>query len=76
MFGEWRPWWGYQRRFDTDEGYQPPKTWSLAGKTDATGAHVMHLDFLSLNPAMPMSVVANAIGHRRQSPDLDGIGRR
>ena len=29
---------------------------SLAGKTDATGAHVLHIDFLSVNPAMPMSV--------------------
>ncbi|MEO8846442.1 MAG: DUF6049 family protein, partial [Kofleriaceae bacterium] len=61
IFGEWQPWWGYRRWFDDDgSSYKPPKTWSLAGKTDATGAHVMHLDFLSLNPALPMSVVANA----------------
>ena len=36
------------------------KTWNLAAKTDATGAHMLHLDFLSVNPAMPMSVTANA----------------
>ncbi|HEX7699406.1 MAG TPA: MG2 domain-containing protein, partial [Kofleriaceae bacterium] len=61
IFGDWQPWWGYRRWFDDDNaGYKQPKTWSLAGKTDATGAHVMHLDFLSLNPALPMSVIANA----------------
>ena len=32
------------------------RRWTLAGKTDATGAHVLHIDFLSVNPAMPMSV--------------------
>ncbi|MBL0213786.1 MAG: Ig-like domain-containing protein [Myxococcales bacterium] len=61
-FGAWEPWWGY-RGFEDDDGnggYKPPKTWNLEGKTDATGAHTMHLDFLSLNPALPMSVTANA----------------
>jgi len=60
VFGEWHPWWGYHSWYDETGGYKPPKTWQLAGKTDALGAHVMHLDFLSINPAMPMSVVANA----------------
>jgi uncharacterized protein YfaS (alpha-2-macroglobulin family) len=62
VFGSWEPWWGYHR-FDDDEGgsrYKPPKQWSLAGKTDATGAHTLHMDFLSLNPAMPMAITANA----------------
>ena len=36
------------------------KSQNLAGKTDATGAHTIHLDFLSLHPALPMSVVASA----------------
>ncbi|MEO7096877.1 MAG: alpha-2-macroglobulin family protein, partial [Polyangiales bacterium] len=40
--------------------YKPPKTWNLEGKTDATGAHTLHLDFLSANPAVPMSVTTNA----------------
>ena len=30
--------------------FTPPRTWTLAGKTDATGAHTLHLDFLSVEP--------------------------
>ncbi len=62
VFGAWEPWFSY-RAFEDEEAparYHPPKEWSLEGKTDATGAHVLHMDFLSLNPAMPMSVTANA----------------
>ena len=63
VFGSWEPWWGY-RAWDEEEGggghYKAPKDWSLQGKTDATGAHVLHMDFLSLNPAMPMAVTASA----------------
>ncbi len=63
-FGNWQPWWGYRDFVDEDGGYyrggKPPKTWSLAGKTDATGAHTLHLDFLSANPSLPMSVTTNA----------------
>ncbi|HWO18581.1 MAG TPA: DUF6049 family protein, partial [Kofleriaceae bacterium] len=71
-FGEWEPWWGYHgfaaaATDDLDEATLPyghvgraPATWSLAGKTDATGAHTMHLDFLSVKPAVPMSVAASA----------------
>lgn len=66
IFGSWEPWWGHRGGGDEDEddfdgrGHKAPKTWSLASKTDATGAHTMHFDFLSVNPAMPMSVTANA----------------
>ncbi|HSK00475.1 MAG TPA: Ig-like domain-containing protein, partial [Kofleriaceae bacterium] len=65
-FGEWIPWWGYHGHglgdgdVDGPYGYQPPRSWSLAGKTDATGAHTMHLDFLSVKPSVPMSVTASA----------------
>ncbi|MDB4963297.1 MAG: hypothetical protein JWP01_3296 [Myxococcales bacterium] len=62
VFGEWTPWWGY-RGFDDEEGgrgYKPPKSWEHVGKTDATGAHTLHFDFLSVNPARTMSVSANA----------------
>ena len=55
------PWWAWNRLDDDDD--RPSKavtSWSLAGNTDATGAHVLHLDVASLNPAMPMSVMANA----------------
>jgi len=60
-FGTWSPWWGAVDDGDGEsEGYKPPKTWNLAGKTDASGAHILHLDFLSANPAVPMSVTTNA----------------
>jgi uncharacterized protein YfaS (alpha-2-macroglobulin family) len=58
-FGEWVPWWGYYRPYG-DTGYRNAQSWSHTGKTDGTGAHVLHFDFLSLNPAMPMAVTAHA----------------
>jgi len=67
IFGSWEPWWGYHSYggddlgdFGGGRGYKPPRTWNLASKTDATGAHTLHLDFLSVNPAMPVSVTTNA----------------
>jgi len=33
--------------------------WNHTGKTDASGEHVLHLDFLSANPSVPMSVQAS-----------------
>ncbi|HEY1558925.1 MAG TPA: alpha-2-macroglobulin family protein [Kofleriaceae bacterium] len=62
-FGNWTPWWGWRGWYDdfgSADGYKPPKMWNLADKTDATGSHVLHLDFLSVKPAMPMTVTANA----------------
>ena len=57
IFGRWQPWWG---SYDEEAAvYHEPKSWQLTGTTDATGAHVMHLDFLSVKPAMPVSVFAN-----------------
>ena len=60
VFGQWEPWWGYRPWYDPGHPSRGGKSWSLQGTTDATGAHVLHMDFLSLNPAMPMSVTANA----------------
>ena len=74
-FGTWTPWWGGRGRgdlysmYDDDEAYYGGRygmgnrgrsSWSLEGKTDAVGEHVLHLDFLSANPASPMSVSATA----------------
>ncbi len=60
-FGVWVPWWGWGRRWWDDGGaYKPPQSWNHAGKTDATGAHVLHLDLLGVNPPGPMSLTANA----------------
>jgi alpha-2-macroglobulin len=62
VFGEWVPWWGYRSHYDDDS--RPSRSrnnhWNLQGTTDGTGAHVLHMDYLSLNPAMPMSVTASA----------------
>nr|HEX4318747.1 alpha-2-macroglobulin family protein [Kofleriaceae bacterium] len=67
VFGTWVPWWGMPVLPDDDGtgAPMPPgevgqSTWTLQGKTDATGADVLHMDFTSLNPAMPMSIVASA----------------
>ncbi len=69
IFGKWVPWWGYRGGYDyDDEGgfyggrggrYTPAKSWTHEAKTDGAGAHVLHMDFLSANPAVPMSVSAN-----------------
>ncbi len=62
IFGSWEPWWGYRSFYDNESGggYKPPKTWDHVGKTDAVGAHTLHFDFLSVNPARTMAVTANA----------------
>jgi hypothetical protein len=59
-----------------DGGWQPPQSWQHQGKTDATGAHVLRLDFLGVNPPTPMSVTANGHRHRRQPPGLGRLDRR
>jgi uncharacterized protein YfaS (alpha-2-macroglobulin family) len=60
IFGQWIPWWGYHRWGGDDDDSGGSKSWSHTGKTDATGAHTMHLDFLSVNPSMPYSVSTSA----------------
>ncbi len=66
-FGNWRAWWADDPPPPDDDDSSPPahqrphtSDWSWKAKTDATGAHVMHLDFLSLDPALPMSVRTTA----------------
>ncbi len=65
VFGDWQPWWGYRRYAEDDDegspGKKPAQTnWSFQGKTDALGEHVLHMDFKSVDPAVPMAVTANA----------------
>jgi alpha-2-macroglobulin len=63
VFGEWTPWWSYrgEDEYDEDGGLRKaPKTWTLEGKTDATGAHILHIDFASVKPVRQMAVTANA----------------
>jgi uncharacterized protein YfaS (alpha-2-macroglobulin family) len=58
-FGTWTPWWGF--RHHGYGGYQPPaERQTFAGKTDASGKHILHMDFVSVKPPRPMSVVAEA----------------
>ncbi len=60
-FGVWTPWWGWRRGWwQGDERSVPEKTWQHTAKTDATGAHVLHFDFVSANPPVPMNVSASA----------------
>ncbi len=54
-FGRWVPWWGVAPPGDWNA---PPQT--LAGQTDATGAHVLGLDFLRVHPPRPVLVSAEA----------------
>ncbi len=61
VFGEWRPWWDYQRWWMPGSTGAGARTFTHAGKTDAIGDHVLHLDFLSARPAVPMSVSAQAV---------------
>jgi hypothetical protein len=68
VFGQWRPWWGYRGWYedeaagdaDDEKGERSPGSWSFEGKTDGAGDHDLHMDFVSVKPAMPMSVTANA----------------
>ncbi|MGN6106868.1 MAG: DUF6049 family protein, partial [Kofleriaceae bacterium] len=61
VFGTWEPWWGYRGRY-RDDPARPDRAanWTLSGKTDASGAHALHLDFRSVTPAVPMSVTTSA----------------
>lgn len=54
-FGTWMPWW-----LDSDPRFNHPWYQGFKGKTDGTGQHVLHLDFVSIRPARPMRVKAQA----------------
>jgi uncharacterized protein YfaS (alpha-2-macroglobulin family) len=55
-FGKWTPWWeraGYSSRtFDNSQTYK--------ARTDASGKHVLRVDFDSVNPPQPSTVTAEA----------------
>jgi len=59
-FGTWRPWWNYRAWWDEGQPWVEPKSWSHTAVTDALGEHVLHLDFVSVHPPAPMSVVAQS----------------
>ena len=60
-FGTWVPWWGWGRwGGGPGTGHSAGEAKTLQAKTDATGKHILHMDFLSVKPARPMQVTAQA----------------
>lgn len=63
-FGTWVPWWRIGRGYDDfDGGYRPygnPVTQTFKGVTDASGKHLLKVDFESVRPARPYSITASA----------------
>ncbi|MDQ6785373.1 MAG: MG2 domain-containing protein, partial [Acidobacteriota bacterium] len=54
-FGKWFPWWrGY------NNNYGETTAQSFTGITDASGKHLLKIDFEAANPARPYTVSANA----------------
>ena len=49
VFGTWEPWWTHR----WDQPGAAARTTRSQGKTDATGQHILHVDFLSDQPAAP-----------------------
>lgn len=58
-FGTWTPWWNY-RCWWLDERPSATTSQSLQTHTDASGKASVRADFQSVEPAQPMSVVAQA----------------
>jgi uncharacterized protein YfaS (alpha-2-macroglobulin family) len=65
IFGIWRPWWeffGFAERGGGPIGRfgQGGKTYELAAKTDAAGAHVLDIELVRAEPPLPAQVTAEA----------------
>ncbi len=60
-FGTWTPWWG---RYDFDgyngRGYGGGSSQSFKGVTDASGKHMLKVDFESVKPPRPYAITASA----------------
>jgi len=62
VFGTWTPWWGW---FDygygrSDRFYGGGNTQTFKGVTDASGKHLLKMDFVSANPPRPYAISAAA----------------
>jgi uncharacterized protein YfaS (alpha-2-macroglobulin family) len=61
-FGTWIPWWrSYGGEYDSDGGYRPSgasSSQSFKGVTDASGKHLLKIDFESVKPPRPYNVTA------------------
>lgn len=58
-FGSWVPWWGWGRHGGGNTA-ATNKWLNHKSKTNASGKNVLHMDFVSVKPPRPMSVVAEA----------------
>ena len=61
-FGTWIPWWrSYGGDYESDGGYRPggaSSSQSFKGVTDASGKHLLKIDFESVKPPRPYNVTA------------------
>jgi uncharacterized protein YfaS (alpha-2-macroglobulin family) len=63
IFGRWRPWWemfGFGERWGGPVFGQSVAAQELTARTDAGGAHVLSIDFVRVDPPLPMEVTAEA----------------
>ena len=60
-FGTWTPWWGrYDEGYGGRGGYGGGSSQSFKGVTDASGKHLLKVDFESVKPARPYTISAAA----------------
>lgn len=62
LFGKVEPWWCFWRHWGPGkpEPGNDPKTSTFAATTDAGGEHRLKIDFVSVDPARPMSLTAQS----------------
>jgi uncharacterized protein YfaS (alpha-2-macroglobulin family) len=62
-FGTWIPWWRtYDYEYDSGGGYRPggqSSSQSFKGVTDASGKHLLKIDFESVKPPRPYNISAS-----------------
>ena len=61
-FGTWTPWWRIYDHYDGGYGrsYGGGTTQTFKGVTDASGKHLLKVDFQSVNPPRPYAITASA----------------
>lgn len=59
-FGEQLPWWMFWGGWGPPDPADEPRTVELDSTTDATGEHRLRMDFVSVDPARAMSLLAEA----------------
>lgn len=62
-FGTWTPWWGrydYDGEYSYGRGYGGGSSQAFKGVTDASGKHMLKVDFESVKPPRPYAITASA----------------